>query len=330
MIMFMNKIMFLLSLLLLVTNVYGFWTRINEGHKGVHIRLGKIQPELIDDACSYIPGWSEIKQVKYIQDTDHVLNINCVSKEGVTVTVPDIEIANKINPKNIIRIIKDYGFDYDKKLVVYPLAQYMRELCTQRTVDEIEITDFYKLDDLLKSEIQRQVDAIDSGITIDYVRVTSITIPQKIKDKRLELAEEKAKKILAEEEMKRIQIEKDKAAMISKRDNEILATKEKQEHERKLTEAKAERERRGEVNAMLLEETKTSVTRKLLNAEAERDATIIIAQGVKELHAIPGYVELEATKAIANNTEIIYIGDKLPTTGVIGLPGLSGLTTKKV
>ena len=133
--------------------------------------------------------------------------------------------------------------------------------------------------------------------------------------------------------MKRKEIEKNTEAMVERLDNERKAATAKQDHERKLTEAKAERERRGEVNAMLLEETKTSVTRKLLDAEGERNATIIIAQGVKELHAIPGYIELEATKAIANNTEIIYMGDKLPTTGIIGLPGLSGLsglTTKKV
>ena len=325
----MIKIIILLGLLTSFTDASGiFFTKVKEGHVGVKYVNEKIQSDLQTGLAWYIPLYSHIEQIKYIQDTDHEYNVKCVSKEGVDVTVPDIEIANRIKPEKVINIVKQYGTDYDKKLVTRPLAQYMREICTTRTVDEIEITDFYKLDDLLKSEIQRQVDAIDSGITVDYVRVTSISIPQKIKDKRLELAEEKAKKILEEEQMKRIQIEKDKAAMISRRDNEILATKEKQEHERKLAEAKAERERRSEVNAMLLEETKTSVTRKLLDAEAERDATIQIAKGLKELYEIPGYTALEATKAIANNTEIIYMGDKLPTTGVIGLPGLSGLTTK--
>jgi regulator of protease activity HflC (stomatin/prohibitin superfamily) len=269
-----------------------------------------------------MPIYSSIQMVKYVQDTDHVLNVKCVSKEGVDVNVPDIEIANKINPAYIIPVVKQYGFDYDKKLVVNPLAQYMREICAVRTVDEIEITDFHKLDDLLKTEIQRQVDSINSGITIDYVRVTSIIVPPQIKDKRLKLAEEKANKQLAEESMKRKEIEKNTEAMVERLDNERKATTAKQEHERKLTEAKAERERRSEVNAMLLEETKTNVARKLLDAEAERDSTMLVAQGVKELYSIPGYTDLEATKAIANNTEIIYMGDKLPTTGVIGLPGL--------
>lgn len=316
------NIMILVVLFGLVNNVNAFFTTIPEGYKGVHSILGQIQPKLINSTSMYMPIYSSIQMVKYVQDTDHVLNVKCVSKEGVDVNVPDIEIANKINPAYIISVIKEYGFDYDKKLVVNPLAQYMREICAVRTVDEIEITDFHKLDDLLKTEIQRQVDSINSGITIDYVRVTSIIVPPQIKDKRLKLAEEKANKQLAEESMKRKEIEKNTEAMVERLDNERKATSAKQEHERKLAEAKAERERRSEVNAMLLEETKTNVARKLLDAEAERDSTMLVAQGVKELYSIPGYTDLEATKAIANNTEIIYMGDKLPTTGVIGLPGL--------
>lgn len=318
----MMNIMILVVLFGLVNNVNAFFTTIPEGYKGVHSILGQIQPKLINSTSMYMPIYSSIQMVKYVQDTDHVLNVKCVSKEGVDVNVPDIEIANKINPAYIISVIKEYGFDYDKKLVVNPLAQYMREICAVRTVDEIEITDFHKLDDLLKTEIQRQVDSINSGITIDYVRVTSIIVPPQIKDKRLKLAEEKANKQLAEESMKRKEIEKNTEAMVERLDNERKATSAKQEHERKLAEAKAERERRSEVNAMLLEETKTNVARKLLDAEAERDSTMLVAQGVKELYSIPGYTDLEATKAIANNTEIIYMGDKLPTTGVIGLPGL--------
>jgi regulator of protease activity HflC (stomatin/prohibitin superfamily) len=325
----MNIIFLVVLLSGLVNSVNAFFTTIPEGYKGVHSILGQIQPKLINSSSVYMPFYSSIQMVKYVQDTDHVLNVKCVSKEGVDVNVPDIEIANKINPAYIIPVIKQYGFDYDKKLVVNPLAQYMREICAVRTVDEIEITDFHKLDDLLKTEVQRQVDSINSGITIDYVRVTSIVVPHQIKDKRLKLAEEKATKQLAEESMKRKEIEKNTEAMVERLDNERKATTAKQEHERKLTEAKAERERRGEVNAMLLEETKTSVTRKLLDADAERDATIQIAIGLKALYDIPGYTELEATKAIANNTEIIYMGDKLPTTGVIGLPGLAGLTSRK-
>ncbi len=318
----MNIMILVVLLVGLVNGGNAFFTTIPEGYKGVHSILGQIQPNLINSTSMYMPIYSSIQMVKYVQDTDHVLNVKCVSKEGVDVNVPDIEIANKINPAYIIPVVKQYGFDYDKKLVVNPLAQYMREICAVRTVDEIEITDFHKLDDLLKTEIQRQVDSINSGITIDYVRVTSIIVPPQIKDKRLKLAEEKANKQLAEESMKRKEIEKNTEAMVERLDNERKATTAKQEHERKLTEAKAERERRSEVNAMLLEETKTNVARKLLDAEAERDSTMLVAQGVKELYSIPGYTDLEATKAIANNTEIIYMGDKLPTTGVIGLPGL--------
>jgi regulator of protease activity HflC (stomatin/prohibitin superfamily) len=113
-------------------------------------------------------------------------NVKCISKEGIYLMIPQIEIANKIKKEHVIDIIKNSGIDYDKKLVDSPISQFIRELCAERTIDEIVITDFHLLDNLLKTEIQRQVDEIDSGITIDYVRITSVDFPDDIRNLRLE------------------------------------------------------------------------------------------------------------------------------------------------
>lgn len=177
----------------ILKSTYGYFTTIPEGYVGIYSIMGQIQDRYITSSRFYLPFYSSIKLVKYIQDTDHVYDTKCVSKEGVDINIPDIEIANKIDKKNIVNMVKLYGFDYDTKLVVKPLAQYMRELCANRTVDQIEIHDFYMLDDLLKTEIQRQVDSIQSNITIDYVRVTSVIVPREIKEKTAEIGGRKGK-----------------------------------------------------------------------------------------------------------------------------------------
>jgi regulator of protease activity HflC (stomatin/prohibitin superfamily) len=269
---------------------------------------------------------NDITLVKVVQDTDHVENIKCVSKEGVNLNIPDIEIANKINRNNVIDVIKNYGFDYDKKLVVRPLAQYMRELCAERTVDQVEITDFHLLDDLLKKEIQRQVDSINSGITIDYVRVTTVEIPPQIKDKRLKLAEEKANKILTEETNKRAEIEKNHQAIMAKRDNDIKMETAKMENERLLQNAEAERQRRNVENAMILEATQTNVQKIKLEAIATSEKMELEAKGLRMLFEIPEYANVKKMESIADNTQMVYWGDKLPShvfTQSNGLPTLS-------
>lgn len=308
-----NFIMILLTTISLLDQTNGFFTTIPEGYVGVYRIMNKIQPTLITDYTLYNPLWTDITVVKIVQDNDYVENVKCVSKEGVNINIPHIEIANKINKDTIIDVIRNYGFDYDKKLVVRPLAQFMRELCAERTVDEIEITDFHLLDDLLKTEIQRQVDIINSGITIDYVRVTSVDVPPQIKDKRIKLAEEKANKILAEEAMKRLEIEKNTQAMIAKRDNDIKMDTTKMENERLLRNAEAEKERRNVENAMLLESTHTNVQKIMMEAEANARKMEMEAKGLRLLYEIPEYANVKKMESISDNTNMIYWGDKLPT-----------------
>jgi regulator of protease activity HflC (stomatin/prohibitin superfamily) len=299
-----------------------FFTFIPEGHVGVYQVQGQIQNGIITQSAFYIPVYSAITLVKYIQDTDHVENTKCVSNEGVDVIIPDIEIANRIDKNTIIPTIRQYGFDYDKRLVVNPLAQYMRELCAERTVDEIEITDFHKLDDLLRQEIQRQNDAVSSGIIIDYVRVAGVSVPKQIKDKRLKLAEEKANKILAEETMKRTEIEKAAQSLIAKRDDEIRLETANRNNEIMLRNAEAERQRRSIENEIALDLARTSAEKVRLEAAANAEKMSLESKVLQELYAIPEYANVEKMKAIADNTKMIYWGDKLPTmsVGFVGDP----------
>jgi regulator of protease activity HflC (stomatin/prohibitin superfamily) len=227
-------------ILLLSNGVNCIYTTIPQGYVGVYSYLNKIQDELVQDFTVYNPITSNIQLVKIIQDNDYVNNVKCISKEGIYLMIPQIEIANKIKKEHVIDIIKNYGIDYDKKLVVRPISQFIRELCAERTIDEIVITDFHLLDNLLKTEIQRQVDEIDSGITIDYVRITSVDFPDDIRNLRLEKEKEKNNKGIQEEAMKTEQVKKNKEAMIAKLDNEIRIENSRVENERLLQNANAD------------------------------------------------------------------------------------------
>ncbi len=325
----MNRIIQLFAITILTLaftkGANGFFTTVPEGYVGVYKVMNQIQNNLVTAFSFYNPLWTDISLVKIVQDTDHVENVKCVSKEGVNLNIPDIEIANKIKKEHVVDVVRNYGFDYDKKLVVRPLAQYMRELCAERTVDQVEITDFHLLDDLLKKEIQRQVDSIDSGITIDYVRVTTVEVPPQIKEKRLKLAEEKANKILIEETNKRAEIEKNHQAMMAKRDNDIKMETAKMENARALQNVEAERQRRSVENAMLIESTKTSVEKIKMEAEANAHKMEMEAKGLRMLYEIPEYANVKKMESISDNTQMVYWGDKLPShvfTQSNGLPSL--------
>jgi regulator of protease activity HflC (stomatin/prohibitin superfamily) len=307
-----------LSLCSLSTAFLAF-TRIPEGHVGVYSINGQIQDKLITSTTFYNPPITWVEIVKYIQDSDLVIDTKCVSKEGVNVYIPKIEIANRIDKEKIIPIVKLYGYDYDTKLVVNPLAQYMRELCAARTVDEIEITDFHKLDDLLREEIQRQNDAINSGITIDYVRVATVDVPKEIKDKRLKLAEEKANKILAEEVMKRTEIEKSSEALVAKRDNERMIENANKANEMMIKNIEAEKQKKSVENSMALEATQTKVQQIKLEAVANAEKMELEAKALRELYNVPEYANVQKAQAISDKT-VFYLGEKIPNNMFIGTP----------
>ena len=302
-----------ITLFLMLFNVVNcIYTTIPQGYVGVYSYLNKIQDELVEDFTVYNPITSNVQLVKIIQDNDYVDNVKCISKEGIYLMIPQIEIANKIKKEHVINITKNYGTDYDKKLVVRPIAQFIRELCAERTIDEIVITDFHLLDNLLKTEIQRQVDEIDSGITIDYVRIMSVDFPEDIRKLRLEKEKEKNNKGIQEEAMKTEQVKKNKEAMVAKLDNEIKIENSRVENNRLLQNVNADRQRKTIENIIIIETTQTNVQKIRLEAEANAYKMETEYKGIKLLYSVQEYANVKKMESISDNTNVIYYNDKLP------------------
>jgi regulator of protease activity HflC (stomatin/prohibitin superfamily) len=309
------------------------YTSIPSGHVGVYVNWGQIDENYYTGVQLYNPFFSTIVHVKTVQDTDISHNVRCVSKEGVNIDIPSIEIANSIDPTKVVNTIIQYGFNYDTVLVLNPLGQFMRELCANRTVDDIEIHDFRNLDDLLKVEIQRQVNEINSGILIHWVRITNVVVPQVIKEKRLELAAEKAKKTLVEQEALRIVVQKQTEADVQAADLRRLIAQEEMKNRVLVMGAEAELAQKDIQNQIMLNSTKAdseksrimamaAADKKRMDAAAEADQirTLSVANAerlsresveLRKFYEITGYAEVQKVQALSSNTKV-YFGDNLP------------------
>jgi len=288
------------------------FTTIPEGYVGVWKYLGQIQPRLITGACFFNPLLETIELLKYIEDHDKITNVKCVSKEGVDLMVSEVTISNRIDISSVVNTTKAYGVDtYDDQLVINPVSQKIRELCAERTVDEIEIFDYHKLDDLIRVEIQAQNDELNTGITIRWVRLGAIVVPKEIKDKRLALASEKANKILAEETMKRTKLEKDHEMEISKKDSEIKIQRAENNNKEMIINIQAEREKKSVENMMIIEAAQANAKKIMLEAEA-----------LSSMYGIPGYTDLKKAEALSANTKY-YWGTELPGIALIGGNGIN-------
>ena len=309
------------------------YTAIPSSYVGLHVNWGQIDPKVYTGVQFYNPLTSVIHHVKTVQDTDITHNVRCVSKEGVNIDIPSIEIANSIDPKKVVKTIIEYGFNYDTVLVLNPLGQYMRELCANRTVDEIEITDFRNLDNYLMAEIQRQVSEIDSGISIHWVRITNVVVPDVIRQKRLQLAEEKAKKTLMEQTALRIAVEKQTEAKVQAADLERQIAAQEMENQKLIMIAQTELAQKDIENQIMINQTKaksettriesmakTDEMRMFTTAEAEKIRTLSVANAerlaresveMRKFYEISGYAEVQKVQALSSNTKV-YFGDNLP------------------
>ena len=303
----MNKLItLLLSIVFVTKTANAIYTTIPEGYVGIYKWLGQVQPNIIKSATLFNPLFSTIELVKYIEDPDEVNNVKCVSKEGVDITIKSIQIANKINPDSVINTVKLYGTNYDKKIVTDPLEQKMREVCAELTVDELEITRFKELDDILKMDIQAQINAKELDITVTWVRITGIVVPPEIKAKRLALASEKAEKVLVEERNKRITTEKIHEESIARKHAEIELQKAKAANEIRLENAHAEKQMKSIEFETLVKE-----------GEARAQKIRLEASALQDMDKLVNYYRLEEMKALANGSKLIYWGNSLPST-VIG------------
>lgn len=280
------------------------FTVIPEGHVGLLWVLGKLQPELITTPRFYIPIYSTITFVKYIQDHDEAKDHNthdrlsCVSKEGVTLYFESVKIANQIKQESIVDVVRKFGTEYDKVLVVRPVAQKMKEVCAEMTVDDIEINRFKELDDILRVDIQSQV--AQYGISVDWVRISGIIVPKEIKEKRLALASEKADKLLVDERSKKEKSLKEHEIYLAAEDEKRRTHEFQARAERTLIEAEARKRERDYDNQIIV-----------ANAKAMSEKQLLEFENLKRLFAIPGYTEVEIARATSENQKIYY-GEKIP------------------
>lgn len=205
-------------LFLLLATTRAFMRTIPSGHVGVYSWMGQLRPDLRYGVSFYAPGVSTITTVKFVQNEDTAKEVQCTSSDGVRVYIPWIQIANRIQQTRIVPVVTEYGFHFREKLVVAPVSDYMRKICVNLTVEEIEIKYFHQLSEVLRTELQRQVDVVQSGMTIDWVRIGTIIVPDAIREKRLQLAIEKAKKTVVEEKTQRITQEKQQEAFVQTAD----------------------------------------------------------------------------------------------------------------
>jgi hypothetical protein len=285
------------------------FARIPTGHVGIYSYFDQLQDNLITEPTFYNCLLYSVHVVQHIPDSDHKKNIHVLSSEGIEMILTDVEISNSIDPKSLLNTTRTYKVhEYDKKMVVDPMAQYLRKLAAERTVDQFQIFDLDEITTLVKNHIQKLNDDEKTGITIKYVRIQEIKVPSIITEKRKKLLEEKQDKKIAEQAFEKIKVIKETEMYVAQQDQAIRIENAKKANEIMLLNMEAERQKKRIENEILIETAQANAQKIRLEAEA-----------LLSMYTIPGYTDVKKMEAMSSNTKI-YWGNELPS--VMYSPGV--------
>jgi hypothetical protein len=297
-----NIVLVALFIIFSLNCVNGFgWENIETGYVGVRYVWNEIKPPLLE------PGWnsynkisSTIVKIETRPQTDEVLDVPCGTNDGVQVTIRRIEIGNQLDQKYVLKVVSEYGPNYDKYLVTDLIKAQITIICSKMSAQQVAIDSFDIVDDMLLKFIQEENDKKNTGLKIQFVRLTRPELPKSLNDNYLALAQEKTLKKVLEEKKLRIKTEKESEMIIAEKDNEIMFKKNENSNKMIVQNMLAKQEEQRINNQIIIE-----------TAKANAEKIILEAKALSAMYGIPGYKEVEQAKAISGNQKIFY-GEKLP------------------
>ncbi|KAG2463294.1 ERLN1 protein, partial [Polypterus senegalus] len=220
-------------------------------------------------------------EIVELQRSPYARRQNDVMEElgGVMIYFDRIEVVNILAPSAVVEIVRNYTADYDKTLIFNKIHHELNQFCSIHTLQEVYIELFDIIDENLKLALQKDLNVMAPGLTVQAVRVTKPKIPEAIR-RNFELMEAEKTRLL------------------------ITA------QTQKVVEKEAETERKKAIiDAAFLARQKARADAEYYTAEKMAEAN--------RMKLTPEYLELIKFQSIAANSKI-YFGNNIPDMFVDG------------
>uniref|UniRef100_A0A674CSU8 Erlin-1 n=1 Tax=Salmo trutta TaxID=8032 RepID=A0A674CSU8_SALTR len=228
---------------------------------------------------------------------------------GVMIYFDRIEVVNMLVPSSVVDTVKNYTADYDKTLIFNKIHHELNQFCSVHTLQEVYIELFDIIDENLKIALQKDLNSMAPGLTIQAVRVTKPKIPEAIR-RNFELMEGEKTRLLVTVQTQKVvekeaETERKKAVIEAQKVAEVAQIHFQQKVMEKETEKRI---------------SEIEDTAFLAKMKARADAEYYTAAKFAEANRLkltPEYLELMKYQAIAANSKI-YFGQDIPNMFVEG------------
>uniref|UniRef100_A0A672G122 Erlin-1 n=1 Tax=Salarias fasciatus TaxID=181472 RepID=A0A672G122_SALFA len=281
--------------------------KIEEGHLAVYYRGGALLTS--PNGPGYhimLPFITTYRSVQTTLQTDEIKNVPCGTSGGVMIYFDRIEVVNMLVPSAgtaLVDIVRNYTADYDKTLIFNKIHHELNQFCSVHTLQEVYIELFDIIDENLKTALQKDLNAMAPGLTIQAVRVTKPKIPEAIR-RNFELMEAEKTRLLITAQTQKV-VEKE--AETERKKAIIEAQKVAQVAEIQFQQKVMEKETEKKISEI---EDAAFLAREKAKADAEYYTAAKSAEA-NTLKLTPEYLELMKYQAIAANSKI-YFGQDIP------------------
>jgi regulator of protease activity HflC (stomatin/prohibitin superfamily) len=286
----------------LFTIVLQACTVIRQGEVGVKRRLGKIDPQYVEQG----PKGYNVLTTRILKVPTRTMNIevkpDLPSKEGLTIR-SEISILYRIKPEAAPKIVQGIGLNYESEVILPVFRSSAADITAKFLAKDMHSGERA----IIESAIRKQmVDILDpKGFVIDNVLLKSISLPGG-------LARTIEEKLQAEQEAQRM---------------EFVKEREKRDAERRIIEAEGKKEiariqAEGEKNAAIIQ---AEARKRMFEIEAEGKANAMGIEAIATRRAndtinktlSPSILKLrqiEAFRALSgsNNSKLVVTDGKTP------------------
>ena len=286
----------------LFTIVLQACTVIRQGEVGVKRRLGKIDPQYVEQG----PKGYNVLTTRILKVPTRTMNIevkpDLPSKEGLTIR-SEISILYRIKPEAAPKIVQGIGLNYESEVILPVFRSSAADITAKFLAKDMHSGERAIIEGAIRKQM---VDILDpKGFVIDNVLLKSITLPGG-------LARTIEEKLQAEQEAQRM---------------EFVKEREKRDAERRIIEAEGKKEisriqAEGEKNASIIQ---AEARKRMFEIEAEGKANAMGIEAIATRRAndtinktltptILKLRQIEAFRALSNsnNSKLIITDGKTP------------------
>lgn len=287
---------------LLLSTLFFSCTIIRQGEVGVKRRLGKIDPEFIEQG----PKGYNLLTTTILKVPTRTMNIevkpDLPSKEGLTIR-SEISILYRIKPEAAPKIVQNIGLNYESEVILPVFRSSAADVTAKFLAKDMHSGERTHIEGAIRKQMVEILEP--KGFIIDNVLLKSIVLPAG-------LAKTIEEKLQAEQDAQRM---------------EFVKEREKRDAERRIIEAEGKKEiariqAEGEKNATIIQ---AEAKKRVLEIEAEGKANAMSIEAIATRRAndtinrtlTPSILKLRQIEAFrslsnSNNSKLILTDGKSP------------------